>query len=149
MSRRTIPQAGANMDKKIERLNRISMEAAKQSGRGIVPLITKPVSMTEMLKMFKVAKDREYGEYRAFVAGIVPWEEERRCKLSDAVKTVHSSGAKEIWVFIGPEGGITEEEAGCAQKVGMLTVTLGQRILRTETAGLAVLSSVMYEYGEY
>jgi 16S rRNA (uracil1498-N3)-methyltransferase len=53
-----------------------------------------------------------------------------------------------VWVFIGPEGGFSEEEIAKARQAGVIPVSLGPRILRTETAGLAVLTMLLYEWGD-
>ncbi|MDD4189513.1 MAG: RsmE family RNA methyltransferase, partial [Eubacteriales bacterium] len=76
---------------------------------------------------------------------ILAYENEKKGKLKDLLK---DSEAKNISVFIGPEGGFETDEVKAAEKLGIVPFKMGPRILRTETAGLAVLSAVMYELGD-
>lgn len=124
--------------KKRERWQLISESAAKQSGRGVIPEVTKALSYKEALK-------------RAAERGmiIVPYEHAAGMNaLKQAVTELTASlgkDRKEISVFIGPEGGFEESEMEHALTFGAVSVSLGKRILRTETAGLATLSILMYE----
>jgi len=59
-----------------------------------------------------------------------------------------SKGKTEIFFVVGPEGGMSDEEVGEAQKAGFIPITLGKRILRSETAGLCLLSVLQYEWGD-
>lgn len=118
---------------KAERWNKISEAAAKQSGRMIVPLVHEPVSYSEALK---IAKELDYV--------MVPYENAEGISYSsecinEAVKT------NSIGVFIGPEGGFAASEIDKAKSTGAKVISLGKRILRTETAGLTVLSVIMFE----
>jgi len=83
---------------------------------------------------------------------LLPWEGERSQGLrallrqdSAALGKAHQPSAS---IFIGPEGGFTEEEVSLAQRAGVRTVSLGPRILRSETAGIAAAAAVLYELGE-
>ena len=116
---------------KIDRWQKIALEASRQSGRGIVPKITSPVSFDEALSMIE-----------SFDLTVFPWEEEKDKGLKTALREF---SGKTIAVFIGPEGGFEQSEADEAQSRGALRVTLGPRILRTETAGAAVLAMIVYE----
>ncbi|MGE5554422.1 MAG: 16S rRNA (uracil(1498)-N(3))-methyltransferase [Betaproteobacteria bacterium] len=121
-------------ERKAPRWRRIAWEAAKQSGRALVPAIEPPQSLEEAL--------------RSLPAGcrlIVPWEGERRRTLAEAAVGLLPGAT--VAVLIGPEGGLTEEEVGLVSTVGGVTVTLGPRILRTETAGLVVLACLLYATG--
>ncbi|HPC99830.1 MAG TPA: 16S rRNA (uracil(1498)-N(3))-methyltransferase [Acetivibrio sp.] len=121
--------------KKCERWNRISMEAAKQSNRGIIPPVELPI---DFKKAVNAAKD--------FDISLIPYEKERGNGLKDVI--LNRTDAKKVSIFIGPEGGFTEKEIETAVENGVYPVTLGPRILRTETAGIAVLSILMYELGD-
>ncbi len=126
----------AKLDKenKIERLRKIAFEAAKQCRRGIIPEVTSPMSFGDAVREAAKAD-----------GAIIPYEEERSLSLKAALQ------GKEIGslaIFIGPEGGFEESEIAEAASAGITPVTLGKRILRTETAGLAVMAAVMYEFGE-
>ncbi len=120
---------------KCERWNKISASAAKQSGRGIIPEVSAPVSVSKAAELM-----------RSFDLAIVAYEMEEETTLKKVLKS-HKT-AKSIGVFIGPEGGIDETEFELLKQSGAVSVTLGERILRTETAPLAVLSMITYEFEE-
>jgi 16S rRNA (uracil1498-N3)-methyltransferase len=137
LTERTVVRLDSEKDalKKCERWNRISLEAAKQCNRGIIPKIEIPISFKEAIKQT---------ENKAL--SLIPYEKEAKNSLKQILKRVDS--ISEISVFIGPEGGFTEQEIEQAVSFGLSSVTLGPRILRTETAGIAVLSILMYELGD-
>lgn len=120
-------------DSKVDRWQKIALEAARQSGRGIVPEVAQPVKFKNALAQLE---DYDFA--------LFPWEEEHGKTLKEVISGKTKAGDK-IAVFIGPEGGFTEEEASAAAEAKAVNVTLGPRILRTETAGPAVLSMVLYE----
>ncbi len=118
--------------KKMERWNGIAEGGAKQSGRGIVPKVTDVMSWKEAL---------DYA--RRLDVILIPYE------LADGMqgtKNVISciQPGQSVGIFIGPEGGFETEEVAAAVAAGAKAVTLGKRILRTETAGLTTLSILMY-----
>lgn len=117
---------------KIARWQGIAEAAAKQSKRAIIPQVTKVLDFTQAVK---VAADMD--------VRMIPYElaegMEKTRELMDSLKPRQS-----IAVFIGPEGGFEETEIQEALANGIEPVTLGKRILRTETAGLTVLSWIMY-----
>ena len=118
--------------KKIARWNAIAEGAAKQSGRDVIPCVKEVMSLENALS------------YAASLDLILmPYEDaegmEKTRRVIGQIKTGQSIG-----IFIGPEGGFEETEVQKAQKSGAVPVTLGKRILRTETAGLTVLSILMY-----
>ena len=115
--------------KKQERLQRIALEAAKQSGRGAVPEVGAMISFKEAVRNAKGTKILFYE------GGGLP--------LSKCLPENETEAA----VFIGPEGGFAPEEVEFAKENGVITATLGPRILRTETAPLAALSILMYITG--
>ena len=117
-------------EKKTERWRKISLEAAKQSGRGIIPTVEEPIPFDEALKNLPGT-------------GILLYEgggEPLRRLLKD-------EEIREISVFVGPEGGFSHAEVEAAEARGVRAATLGPRILRTETAPLAAISAIMYETG--
>lgn len=126
----------AKLDKmnKVDRLRKIAKEAAKQSKRGIVPEVSAPVSFKEAVKEAAKAD-----------LALIPYEEEREVSLKKALR---GKTPETVSVMIGPEGGFEKEEIDLALRNGITSVTLGKRILRTETAPLAVASAVLYELGE-
>jgi 16S rRNA (uracil1498-N3)-methyltransferase len=122
--------------KKTERYNGIALSAAKQSGRGRIPEVTMPVSFKEALAMA--------GELDM---NIIPYEEALGVSHSkDVIRKIKGKGS--LGIFIGPEGGFDLEEVEQAQKIGAEAITLGHRILRTETAGMAITSIIMFELEE-
>lgn len=125
---------------KTARWKRIAMEAAKQCDRGIVPVVEEPVRLDKALKL---AVDCDLR--------LLPYEEEDKGSLRRYLveqKLKQSGDINSIAVFIGPEGGFAAEEVQKAVESGFKSVTLGPRILRTETAGVAVLAIIMYELGD-
>lgn len=125
---------------KIERLNKISKEAAKQCGRGLVPKVSMPVTFNVMAENLK-----------NFDLSIMFYEElghDGRKNLKDILRA--NKDAVSIAVLIGPEGGFSPSEAENIQNIDGKTFCagLGKRILRTETAGSTALSVIMYEKDE-
>lgn len=119
-------------EKKVNRWNEIARGAAKQSGRGRIPKVSRVVEFREALSLAGKL-DAVFIPYE-LAAGM-----EHTRKVIGAVKPGQSVG-----IFIGPEGGFDKEEVYMALEAGAAEITLGRRILRTETAGLAVLSILMY-----
>ena len=134
MSERCIAKAGDGFERKLERLNRIAYEAAKQCGRGIVPTVT-PILTYEQMLDEAVKADLPLFCYEA--DGTFPLGRLLRKDVS------------EISVIVGSEGGFSEKEAALAKDKGLLLTGLGPRILRCETAPTFVLSclSLYYELG--
>ncbi len=121
--------------KKRERWQRIAREASKQSGRCVLPQVEAPISLRELP-----------ARLAAHDASIVPWEEARALSLT-GFHQAHAD-TRSLGVVIGPEGGIAPEEIAPLSEAGCLPVTLGPRILRTETAGLAALSALFCLFGD-
>ncbi len=121
--------------KKTERWQKIAYEAAKQSGRGVVPEVTMPMSIDEAVEDMKKAD-----------LAFAPYECEQQTRLREIVEEAESP--ENISFIIGPEGGFDISETEKLIAAGIKTITLGRRILRTETAGEAVLAMVMYGLNE-
>ncbi|MCR5278549.1 MAG: 16S rRNA (uracil(1498)-N(3))-methyltransferase [Lachnospiraceae bacterium] len=121
---------------KVVRWQGISEAAAKQSKRGIIPVVSAPLSFSEAIK--------EAGNYDHI---LVPYEDARGFAHTREVLKSLKSG-ESIAVFIGPEGGFAPTEIEKARESGAEILTLGKRILRTETAGLVALSLIMAELEE-
>lgn len=119
-------------ESKLIRWQAIAEAAAKQSKRGIIPKIKEVMSFQEAVAYSSCAQVK-----------IIPYElaqgMERTKEIISGIRPGES-----VAVFIGPEGGFAEEEIEMAMQAGIEPVTLGRRILRTETAGMAVLSVIMY-----
>ena len=123
-------------DKKLARWQGIAESAAKQSGRGIIPKVTAPVSFSAALAQAGFME-----------AAVIPYEKAEGMEAArEKVRSMR--GKKSIGVFIGPEGGFDTDEIEAAIKAGVCPITLGRRILRTETAGLTALSILMFELDE-
>ncbi len=122
-------------EKKISRWQKIAEEAGKQSGRGKIPEISMPITLKEAVQKMK-----------SLDLAFVPYECEEQTSLKPILQ--ENANAKTVGFLIGPEGGFDLSEIDMIQSVGIPSVTLGKRILRTETAGLAVTSIVMYEIGD-
>lgn len=133
-----------DIDRKTARWNRIAAEAAKQCGRGICPAV-------DRISLF----DQALNEGNRADLAIIPWELEKarsiRTVLSELSGQVKPSAKKnqDFQIWIGPEGGFTEQEMQKAQATGLVPVTLGRRIMRTETAGPAVLAMILYEFDDF
>lgn len=119
---------------RVERWQRIAREAAEQSRRGAVPAVAPVASWKEA-----VARCGE------FDLALVPWEEG-----GEPLRAVLGAapGARSVALFIGPEGGLSPDEVALAKERGARAVTLGPRILRTETAGLAAAAAILYALGD-
>ena len=127
---------GNKAERKIARWNTIAEGAAKQSGRGFVPEVSGVLSFPEAVKQ---AKERgrlllpyENAEGMAYTREVI-------CGFLKEL----SGTDREIGIFIGPEGGFSPREVELAEENGASVVSLGRRILRTETAGLCILSALM------
>ena len=118
---------------KLNRWQSISEEAAKQSKRDILPKINDIMDFKQMIGLLK-------GENNI----IVPYEGESVLNLKEVL---NEKKDKKVHIIIGPEGGFEEDEINALREIGGQIVTLGPRILRTETAGLVVSSIVLYEFG--
>lgn len=121
--------------KKVDRWQKVAEAAAKQSGRGIIPEIAMPVSI-----------DTAIEELKKCDICFVPYECEDKTNLREVLTS--AKDVKKAGFIIGPEGGFDLSEIEKIKAAGIKTVTLGRRILRTETAGEAVLTMIMYEIGD-
>lgn len=120
-------------EKKNLRWNKISEVASKQSKRNIIPKIEKSISISTLCS-----------EIENYDLVIVAYENEENNTLKDVLKG--NSKIKNIAVIVGPEGGISTDEIEKLKECGAKIVSLGNRILRTETAPIAILSMMVYEY---
>ena len=132
--KRTIVKIDNEMKEKakLNRWQTIANEASKQSRRGILPNVHEIVSYKEAIDM---AKELEYV--------ILPYELAENMEYTRKI-IEEASKCSSIGIFIGPEGGFEEEEVSLAKENGIKPITLGNRILRTETAGLTTLAMLMY-----
>ena len=118
--------------KKTERRNRIALEAAKQCGRGYVPQVNPTVDFKSAIK-----------KSASCDISVLCYEGEENYSLKELLQS--NKNIETVAVFIGSEGGFSVDEVKCALDSGMKSVSLGKRILRTETASSFVLSCIVYE----
>lgn len=123
----SVPQ---DFSKKLPRYNRIAYEAAKQSRRGLVPAVL------ELTPLSALAPED-------FDLMLLAYEREETQSLRTALRA--NPTPRSAALIIGPEGGFDEDEAEALIRRGAIAVSLGPRILRTETAGLAMLAQLLYE----
>ncbi len=128
---RTIVKLNGKEDKKIDRYNKIAKEAAKQCKRGKVP---KVLPITTFENALNTAKQNDLN--------IIPYENEKVNNIKTVLKSIKPA---KIGIFIGAEGGFSEYEIDKAKKQNISPITLGKRILRTETAGLVCASIFIHE----
>ena len=117
--------------KKTERWQKIAEAAAKQSKRDMIP------DVHEVMKLSQVLQEEKWDLL------VIAYESENRISLKEVLQA--HKNAKSIGVIIGPEGGLSNEEVKAAQEAGGIAVSLGRRILRTETAGLVAATAILYE----
>ena len=135
MERSVVRLSEADGRKKTDRWQKISREAGKQCGRCVLPEISLPVTVEQLV-----------ADGNLPALNVVPWEEADGfgpLALHKACPETDSLG-----ILIGPEGGISGREISLLKSRGFLPMTLGKRILRTETAGIAAVACLMSLYGE-
>jgi len=139
---RTLARDKEQALQKTNRWVRILKEAAEQSGRGLIPVIQAPQILQEAIAEVQTGK----------LACAFLWEEEKKVSLNDWLQKQNriqqNTAIKQIGLFIGPEGGYSEEEAAFARNAGIQTVSLGRRILRMETAAVVASALAMNAFGE-
>ena len=121
--------------KKIDRWSRIAREASKQCGRSSVPDIA---SKTTTAKDFCFVN-------RESDLKLIFWEEERSLRIKDLL---HKNKLNSVAILIGPEGGFSSKEVEISRKYGFQSVSLGPRLLRTDTAPLAAISILQNRWGD-
>jgi len=143
-SERTIARPDEDRQgRRLARLNRIATEAAEQCGRSRVPGIRGLMAFGDLVKSVP-----------RYDLAIVAWEEEDGLSLREALHRVsgfplrsnpETPGVASVLLVIGPEGGLTEREVSALKAAGAVSVSLGPRLLRTDTAAIATCAAVMYE----
>ncbi|MCI8485513.1 MAG: RNA methyltransferase, partial [Lachnospiraceae bacterium] len=114
---------------------KIAAEASKQCNRAVIPTVAPVMELEEALSHMQQLELK-----------LIPYEAEEKTGLRDVLE--QHVQVTSVGVLIGPEGGFDQEEIKVARDEGLLPVRLGKRILRTETAPLAVIAALMYAYGE-
>lgn len=130
-SERTIVQLDQKKEqKRLERWDKIAKEAAEQAHRSLIPKILPVVSFKELLKL------NEDG------LTLIAYEKENSRTLYQVLE--QNNNVDKVFLIIGPEGGFSEQEIIAAEKNGAVSVSLGKRILRTETAGIVGVANILY-----
>lgn len=130
MERSVVRLSKKDFDKKLERYQRVAMEASKQSRRGVIPRVGGLIEPKEI-------------DPAAFDALLLAYELESEHSIKNVLDALDGN-IKRVGVIIGPEGGISDEEAKLFASLGAQSFSLGRRILRTETAGPAITAIIMY-----
>jgi len=123
-------------EKKIQRWQKIAEVAAKQCKRDIIPKIN---NITNVKLICNIIQNYDII--------LVAYEKEKERTLKSELKKIKEYNQKNIGIIIGPEGGLEEDDVKLLEESGAKVITLGNRILRTETVALNVLSNIMYELG--
>jgi len=135
LSERTVVRLSSDQQpQRLVRWQRVIKEAARQSEQVHIPTISAILNFAEA-----VADVKEEAKF-------LFWEGEVACRLKDALATMDRPA--DIAVMVGPEGGFTSEEVLLAKSHGFIPVSLGKRILRTETAGIAIAAILQFYWGE-
>ena len=142
LCQRSVPHPSAERaERRVTRWRQIAVEASKQSRRAFFPTISD-------LLHFEKALDECHADLKLIlIPRMSPVNCSQRSTDPNRLKDVlgQNIGVKEVSIFIGPEGGFTEDEASHAISAGAVPVLLGNNILRTETAAIAALAIVLYE----
>lgn len=123
--------------KKLDRLQKIAVESSKQCKRTLIPKVNNPIEFNHLLEELKIMD-----------LIIVPYENQEGFGMKKLITNIEKNKIIKIGIVIGPEGGFEEEEIVELKNVGASIITLGPRILRTETAGFVTTSLLMYELGD-
>lgn len=129
ISERTIAKG-----EKQERWQAIAKEAAQQCGLPFIPAVNPLLQFGELINLAK-----------NYALALIPWELETTATLKSVLATYQPSS---LLVLIGPEGGFSQNEIHSAQKAGFIPVSLGPRILRTESAAIALLAMINYAFDQ-
>lgn len=127
---------------KTERWRRIALSASEQSGRDKIPAIDEPIDFNTFL----CSMSQKGGDGGVALNGLIFSEEHQERNLHNTLTAFRNT--QHITLLVGPEGGFAKEEISAAVEHGFTEVSLGPRILRTETAPLAAISIIQYELGD-
>lgn len=130
-TKRSLVKVGDLKLEKFERYQRIIQEASEQSERGVIPLIEQPMKFEDAINQ-AVKEDLT----------LIAWEGEQENSLKSELNKIEN--VTKVSIFIGPEGGFEEGEIEYGKSKGAKTVSLGPRILRTETAGIVLTANILF-----
>jgi len=136
--------------KEVERRKRwqkVALEAVKQCGRSLIPTVMPSCTLQEFLR--DLPPQRQL--YIPWEEGGASFKEELKKAFAEVpgLETERGKVKTPVFLVIGPEGGFAEEEVLLVQNYGGIAVSLGPRILRTETAGIAALAALMFAWGDW
>jgi 16S rRNA (uracil1498-N3)-methyltransferase len=132
---RSVPRwQPAQIQRKRERWQKIAGEAARQCGRPDIPEIGETLPFAQMLRQVPERGLR-----------LIPWEEEKNTVIGAVLRDPARAGQRDFVLVIGPEGGFGSGEVEAAREAGFVPVSLGERVLRVDTAAVAALAIVLYE----
>ena len=125
-------------NKRLERWQRIAIEAAEQSGRATVPIIEAPAQLMDAVQA--IINEQPL---------LCMWEDlnDESKPLRQVLQSIDTD-SQQLTALIGPPGGFSANEATSIREVGAQLVTLGSRVLRSETAAITVISAILYELGD-
>lgn len=135
ITHRTIGNERIKKENKLDRYRKIAEAAAKQSHRGHIPEIREAVLFNDILE-----------ELKAYDLVIFAYESEEDHSLKDLIETLDIKEIEKVAIIIGAEGGFSKEEVELLKEKGILPVTLGKSILRTETAAIVCISMLNYVF---
>jgi len=121
---------------KFARLQKIITEAAEQSHRGRIPDLSQPITFEQLLSKLS-----------DFDCRLIAWPADGTVTLQQALRSIGKGVPETVALLIGPEGGFSQKEVEQARDIGAIPVTLGPRILRTETAAIVAAALILYELG--
>jgi 16S rRNA (uracil1498-N3)-methyltransferase len=134
ISKYTDFQSGKGVDKRLERWERIALEATKQSGRNFLTTILQPIEWSTLIHQLK--------------SPVIFFAEQGGSSLSQITKQLKHEGVDSITLIVGSEGGWSKEELGQAKELGFYLATLGKRILRAETAAITAIGLIQHLLGD-
>lgn len=123
---------------KLERWEKIVVSATQQSGRGDLMSVSEPCDLSELLQKFNQKTNRR---------GLFAYEGASVLGLKDCLRSENPTNLDEFWIFVGSEGGFSPTEVEIFRSQGLQPVTLGDQVLRVETACIALLAVLKYEFG--
>ena len=135
VTQRSLVQELAIKSNKLARWQKIVTEAAEQSQRGKLPIVNKPISVEGAFK-----------QSGAFDISLIACVSEKQASIASLLR--QHQDIRTVALFIGPEGGFTDVEVENGRLCGLQTFTMGERVLRTETAALAATALILHELGE-
>jgi len=136
-SERTVVKLNTdNLGKKMIRWQEIIKSASRQCGRAFLPDLKPPISFEDLIK----------GATNKNTLRLILWEREENHTIKDLLKSVHP--VPHVIAVVGPEGGFTDEEIHFAKRYDFRLLSIGRRVLRSDTASIALLSILQYEWGD-